>query len=49
MTLVKTDRPRRIDRVINYFGDPRYDVANDLPANEAVAIRRERLEEAGAV
>ena len=29
MTLVKTDRLRRIDRVIDYFGDLRLDASND--------------------
>jgi len=28
MTLVKPDRPRRIDRVIDYFGDSRHGASN---------------------
>jgi hypothetical protein len=49
MTLVKTDRPRPIDRVIDYFGDRRHEVSNDPRPVEAASNRLEWLAEAGAV
>ena len=34
MTFVKTDRPRRIDPIIDYFGEPLHDGPSDPPAHE---------------
>jgi hypothetical protein len=48
MILVKTDRPRRVDRVIDYFGDPHHEASNDPRLVEAPAILV-RLAEVGAV
>ena len=49
MTLVKTDHPRRIDQVIDYFGDTRQGARTDPHLGEGVAIRVERLAEARAI
>ncbi len=40
MTLVKPDRPRRIDRVIDYFGDSRHGASSgSRPAPESARAR----------
>jgi hypothetical protein len=46
MTLVKSDRPRPIDRVIDYFGDSRHGALTDPRPDEGSAVRLERLAEA---
>ena len=49
MTLVKTDRPRQIYQIIDYFGDPRHGAPNDPRPDEGVVIRIERIEEARSI
>jgi hypothetical protein len=49
MTLVKTDRPRRIDRVIDYFGDLRHEVSNESRLVEDVSIHFGELAAARAI
>ena len=49
MTLVKTDRPRRIDRVIDYFGDLRHEASNDPRPVADFSIHLEGLAEARAI
>lgn len=49
MTLVKTDRPRQIDRVIDYFGELRHDASNDLRPVVDLSIHWEGLAEARAI
>jgi hypothetical protein len=49
MTLVKTDRPRRIDRVIDYFGDLRHEAFNDPRPVADLSIHLEGLAEARAI
>ena len=40
MTLVKPDRPRRIDRVIDYFGDTRHGASSgQRPTPESARAR----------
>jgi hypothetical protein len=38
MTLVKTDRPRRIDRVIDYFGELRSGASSDPRPHESAML-----------
>jgi hypothetical protein len=49
MTLVKTDRPRRIDRVIDYFGDLCHEASNDPRPVVDLSIHLEGLAEARAI
>ena len=37
MTLVKIDQPRRIDQVIDYFGEPHH-AASNVPPPPSVAV-----------
>jgi hypothetical protein len=49
MTLVKTDRPRRIDQVIDYFGDLRQEASNDPRPVVDLSIHLEGLAQAPAI
>lgn len=42
MILVKTDRPRRIDQIIDYFGEPLRVSLGDRPPGGAVDPRTPR-------